>query len=724
MESLNVAARLELTSNVPDVISQMISAFDRVNTAIRTTQDALSRLGDKSGALGRISESLDRLSKIRMGSGLADDMTAAMDRAKEMASQSKLMAESADKAAAAWRAMAETKLPRFAPPPAPPGGGSGSGRGGGHGSHSGVLMDAAIGGQIVGDAGLNVVEQGFMANAQLQQQLILLQADKRVTNSVVAKLQAQIATLQKSYPALTQLQAVKLYSENQGVFGDPSEALATLPGSVRLEQLYQLRGTGQGGTGGDENLAATKAGDALQAFINPKTKQIDVDLFNKWIAFQTKSVLAGGGIVDAKSWLTYARTARASGIGYNQDALEYTQALLELSPGRTGTALNSAFQLFGASTANLTDKTRAAWEKVGLIGKNGKLDDASGFQSNPYTWIWDVLLPKLAKQGIASRQQIIAWLTAHGQRQTVSGVFADIAIGETNIAKTKARFDAEDPNTVDKLQQSDIGKLAALATAENNFLVALGKFEEGPGVAILTGLTKGLNDLTAWATAHPELAKTLALTGAGMAILAKAAGDLALTIYLGAPLVSGLGSLAKSGADLARTGAGLVTTADGLAVLSRAVLPFAVGGVAGLAIAGLIAGLDALFGLTKDWNQGHTLGLHNPGSLAGPQPLAPAPYVPPHIDGPYGRHRPQQHAEAATLSDNRLAMLADWVGRGSPVTVTNPVEAVTVKNTGDIARGANAHAARQLQRPNTGASGVNLRLTPSGSAALAMPGFG
>ena len=692
-ESLSVSAKLELSSNVPQVVDRMIAAFDTLNSKLKTTQDALSRLGRKGGSLSKLGDSLDRLSKMRLGSGLADDMSAVADRAKAITSQVDAMAAASERASRAWRTMANTRAPAG-------GGASNSSRG--IGNSGSMLVDTAMVGSIVGDSGTNLIGAGWAANAAVQQQVILAEADKRVTPAIVAKVQAAVAQLQKQYPSLTQVEGLKLFREGMGVFGSSDEALATLPGTVRLQQLYQLTGQGQGGTGGDETQAALKAGDALQSFINPKTGQIDADLFNRFMDFQSRSMLAGGGLVDAKSWLTYARTARASGIGYNRDALEYTQALLELSPGRTGTALQSAFQLFGASTANLSDKNKAAWQQAGLIGKNGQLADASGFQSDPYTWVWNTLLPKLAKQGITSRQQILAWLSAHGQRSTVAGVLSDIAIGETNIQKTKARFDAQDPNAVNALQNSDSGKLQALAAAESNFLVALGKFEEGPGVKILTDLTNALNSITNWATAHPGTAKILVEIGGGVAILADAASKLAMTIYFGAPLVRGLASLASKATDLAKAGVGLAGAAKGLDGLAAAAAPFASGGPVGLALAGLVGFLVEFPKAVTAFN--NYLGIdpatvgHHIAPRSAAASLAPAPA--PSGDVPHGGYGRTVH---------------EWIKAGAPVTVANPR---------DIATGAVTYLKRQLGAPNAGPSGVNLRAAAPGSAALATLGSG
>ena len=611
---------------------------------------------------------------------------------------------------------------KFRSPTMPPGNGGSGGGGGGKGGNGGgshgrnsLLPDTAIVGSIIGGTGIDLITKGFMANAQVQQQVTLSEADQRNTPAVMGNVQAQIANLQKKYPALTQLEGLKLYSENQGIFGDPAEALSTLAGSVRLQQLYQLKSTGEGGSGGDENLAASKAGDALQAFIDPKTNKVDTGLFKPVDQLPNPIGSGGGAALLTRNPGWHLLGLRALGaLASTKTRWNTRKVCWNFPPSRTGTALNSAFQLFGASTNHLTDKTKAAWSKAGLLGKAGEIINQLAYQADPYTWIWNTLKPALAKQGITTRAQILAWLSANGQRSTVSGLFADIAIGETNLQKTKTRFDAQDPNTVDKLQNTDIGKLQALSAAQNNFFIALGKFESGPGVSVLVSFTNALNNITEWANKNPGLAKDLVEIGAGTAIFADVAGKLAMTIYLGAPLVSGLASLARSAPGLARAGTALVTTADGLALLGTRLAPFIAGGPVALAMGALIAfllefpkAMDAI----NAWLGFHgPAGRHNPGALTGPPPFQAAP---PPISGP--RHDGVGRSVHQTAYDEtasaHLATLAGWVVNGAHTTIDNPR---------DIANGAANYIKTRLQMPNTGPSGFNPRATPSGSAALAV----
>jgi hypothetical protein len=474
--------------------------------------------------------------------------TAALDGLKEMGNLTRgleaaqaALARDAMETARAWKQMAEASRQVR-----PMSGGGSVGRGRGHGAWHTDIADAAMGAQMAGDAGMGLAGSAFHAYADVQLQTTLAQADKRVTDAVMGRANAVISQLQKQYPALTQTEGLTLFRNSMGIFGDANEALAALPGAARLQQLYELAPLGRGGTGGSEVQAAEKAGDALQSFINPQTGKLDTGLYNQWMDFQARSYLAGGGLVDAKGWLAFARTSRSAGISLSPHALEETQALLEMSPGRTGTAIMSAFQVFGASTKHMTDKNKAAWADAKLLGKDGNIIDNDLYQADPYEWVWKDMLPRLAAKGVKSRQQILKWLTENGQRGTVSGLLADIAIGQTPITNTATKMDNQDPALVDKLVNTDVGKLAALHAAETNFLVALGKFGEGPGLALLTDLTKILDTLVKEAEAHPEAAKRLIAVGLGLSLVSKVMGDTAMAaLFVGGPLLKGLGGLSK-----------------------------------------------------------------------------------------------------------------------------------------------------------------------------------
>lgn len=113
-----------------------------------------------------------------------------------------------------------------------------------------------------------------------------------------------------------------------------------------------------------------------------------------------------------------------------------------------------------------------------------------------------------------------------------------------------------------------------------------------PAIESLKALTVALRGMTDLAKANPTAAKDIALAAAGMAVLAKVAGDLAMVVFVGAPLVRGFallgGSLGAFAPGAAAEGA-LAALAGGGGAGSLAGLAAAI-----LGLAGAVAGAEKL----------------------------------------------------------------------------------------------------------------------------------
>ena len=73
--------------------------------------------------------------------------------------------------------------------------------------------------------------------------------------------------------------------------------------------------------------------------------------------------------------------------------------------------------------------------------------------------------------------------------------------------------------------------------------------------------------MTDWSKEHPDAAKDIAVVGAGMAVLAKGASELALVIFLGSPLVKGVTALGAAAAGATGAITGLIAALDLIAKL-------------------------------------------------------------------------------------------------------------------------------------------------------------
>jgi hypothetical protein len=762
-ESLSVNAKLVLESNVPALLRKMLEGFEDISTKVARFQEQLNSLGSKSGGVGRLAETLTKVADIKLGAGLADSFNPALAKAKDLQSlaggtlkaysevgksgfaesitaateqardlqtlasetrtdyldlgksgfadsfnpaisKAKELESIAQKTQDIYAKIGNVKVP------------TGRSSSGGSKKHSVTAVDVGIAGTMVGDAGLDLATAGFMANMNVVTEQATLSANKLNTPAVRSQVGNKIQSLQKANPSLTQMEGLQDYADALGVFGDPKEALAAMPAIVHFQQLQKMRSTdGTDGGNTDQVLAAIKSGDIMQSFIDPKTKKFDVGMFNQFMAFQQQSLLAGNGIVTPKSWLAFARSARVAGMLLDPQALAYSQALLEQSPGRSGTAMSSAFQLFGNGNPKmLTDKNRAAWEQVGLLDKNGKPVNDAQYQKDPFEWVWNTLEPKLRSAGYKTEQQQLSWIAGNMQRSTIAGLFSDIIAGETGIKKTAGLVN--DQQQLD-LNKTPAGQLAAFQAGQQNFLVALGKFESGPGIKILNSLTDAFNGMANWANKNPGLAKYIVEIGGGFIIFSKAAGTLANVVAIGGPLVRGFGGLALVALKFAKgAGAaeGLANAASGLSGLASEAALFAKGGVAAEGLLGLAAGITAI-----------TAALAAAGYVAENQRSAAFKKLYPNDPAAQAGAIAGGVVTPATQGDKHKSIgewgklgelfqhVTTWISQGSPVTVSNPR---------DIANGTAAHIKKQLQAPNTGPSGYNGRATPPGSAALTTAG--
>jgi hypothetical protein len=186
---------------------------------------------------------------------------------------------------------------------------------------------------------------------------------------------------------------------------------------------------------------------------------------------------------------------------------------------------------------------------------------------------------------------------------------------------------------------SDTGKLAALQAAETNFFVALGKFTQGPGLALINNLAQGMNNLADAMNAHPDAARRIIEIGGGLALLSKIAGDSAMAyLFVGGPLVGGLKSL------------------------SRVLMPFVPGGPASLGLAGLIASLGIVSLRAQEWSRSSQFDFSKRRGETDDQAAGD------YITGQTGvvlSDRPRTHSEWGTVGD----AIARWLH----VTVDAPI---------------------------------------------------
>jgi hypothetical protein len=468
----------------------------------------------------------------------------------------------------------------------------------------------------------------------------------------------------------------------RGILGGFPAANAALPGYERAK--FALTGAGLNPDGID---AFIKPLDAMGAFNT--NGQIDPSKFAGALQMAVSAVLTTGGLLTGPMFQRAVQLAGPAAAQMGEAAFlnSMTEPLLALGQRAARGLQYSATTLIGGQ---MSKASAMRLDTMGLTTASDFSHEGGRWTLNPNTiagasllnsgqiidWIQKYFLPAAAK---AHMSPLVA---AASFPQTMQGLITSVAELGPQIARFVAlNAQAQTASPSDAAMKALGGATDNFRKALDSLWQALGVPEAMAGVRILNNLSGGIRTFAAFIGTHPAYAKGVEemLLGLGVA--------------LG---VLGAAAVATAIAGLVGSGGTIAAVAVGITALAGAFHEFP----------GAIKEVEAGF-----------RGLENFLGIGGPSaPHSALP--PPGIHGQYGRHVPGQ---LGMNSEDHLAQLASWVQGGAVVIVGSPV---TIGNTGDIARGANAYGQKQLQKPNTGASGVNLRSTPSGSAALAMPGFG
>jgi hypothetical protein len=488
---------------------------------------------------------------------------------------------------------------------------------------------------------------------------------------------------------------------------DFSAANAALPGYAQAQFALSSRGIDPG-----QLDQFVKALDFIGAF-NTNGK-IDPSKFGPALQEAISAVLTTNGLLTGQGFYQAARLSgpAASAMGETAYLQNMVEILLALgNRGARGLEYGATTFLGGQMSKNsaamldrlrLTTPSDYTHEGGRYSLDPGKIaGDQMLSAGNIIGWIQSYFLPAVKQSGLSVLQ---ASATLPQTLQLLISTVSNMSPQMARSVQQQAQAQTADPYTA--AMKALTGATGDFESALTGLWQVLGQPAAVYGVRILNTLSAGIRDFTQWVGAHPTLAdamvKVLGLVGAGLTGLG--------VILTGTAIASAVGG----GGTLALVALGLGGLAGALYELPT-----------------YIKEVNAAFQATIQWTEGVAQSLERfLGISAGPHPLVPTlpgtswppvqlPADPSHYghDGRLGEADPQ-------VWGPKLAL---WIDNGAPVTVAAPVTVsgpVTIGNTGDIARGANAYGRKMLQAPNTGASGVNLRLTPSGSAALAMPGYG
>ena len=319
---------------------------------------------------------------------------------------------------------------------------------------------------------------------------------------------------------------------------------------------------------GDPGYAAAQAVEVMQRFYS--NGHVDMGAMNQQLAAMTQVAVGTGGRADPAAYLAFAKQARLGGMLANDQFLyrDLPAVMIALNGSRSGTGDAATYRQFfaGRMTKNAAGKLQelgiidkgADW-KGGQVANMGQhLIGADEFRTNEVQWVRDFLLPQLAKKGVNvnDRASLGQSLASWASTSTGLGFLSELAIGMPGINKESAKIGATTTNPMAVIGKFDpLQKMREFNAAENELMVTLGQLLTGPALSGLKHLTHALQELSDWAKDHPRTAKDILEVSFGLAVMAKALGDIGMVVFLGAPVVRGFAALATSIAEFAPGGA-------------------------------------------------------------------------------------------------------------------------------------------------------------------------
>jgi hypothetical protein len=596
-------------------------------------------------------------------------------------------------------------------------------------------LKLAVGGAAAVFAGIGMLDAfkglaeagGAVLDAQARMlQIGISQRDvARETAVAYQNIAVSGSTVAGNINALTTLRGI-LGGKNATDF---SAANAALPGYTKAQFDLSSRGVDTG-----QLDQFVKALDIMGAF-NTNGK-IDPSKFGPALQEAVSAVLTTNGLLTGHGFYQAVRLSgpAASAMGEKAYLQNMVEVLLALgNRGARGLEYGATTLLGGQMSKNsavmldrlkLTNESDYTHEGGRWSLKSGTIAGSSQLASGDIIgWIQKYFLPAAKAQGMSPLQ------AAATLPQTLQLLITTISNMSPQIARSmqqQALAQTADPYAAG--QKAMTGAVTDFQKALSGMWQALGTPAAAIGVTVLNDLSAGIRNFTQWVGAHPGYADAMVKVMLGLGV--------ALTALGAAATIGAIAAMVGSGGTIALVGAGLAALAGVFYELPAAIKEVEAG------FQGLEKFLGISSGPTSDahGNNAHPGAVHSPNVpwLQSPSHLPPAsaaPNVPwlrfasppppasaqpsqsaPHTQG-------KQLGEANISADQNWSKVALWIDNGAMVTISNPVDTVTVKNTGDIARGANAYAGKQLAAPNAGSTGVNLRRTPSGSAALSVPGF-
>lgn len=329
----------------------------------------------------------------------------------------------------------------------------------------------------------------------------------------------------RTVPTTSADEALSTIREFRMVFGDTSHAIENMPAVQKLQAIMSImRGGKQAGH--DEAYVIARALETKGAVRNPQQFLVQAD-------FIAKAIVASGGKIGGADFLSAFKYGRGATPHWS-DEFAYTilpTLIQELKAGNgaggvggPGSALMSAYAAVVGGT--VTQRSLKMWQKLGLLDPSKvewtKAGEAKGvraggirgwetFQSNPYKFAQEILLPALQRAGFKDDKQMAQALQYLFPNRTAGFVMSQMTMQGWKFERDQRLIKgASGKSAYDQLMRTD-PYMAELALQKqwHNMMIVLG-YQILPYVIRGTLiLVDNLRALGLWFKAHPTLTKAL-----------------------------------------------------------------------------------------------------------------------------------------------------------------------------------------------------------------------
>lgn len=488
----------------------------------------------------------------------------------------------------------------------------------------------------------------------------------------------------------------------RSITGSNSGAAAIL---TDVEKAKAYLGSALGGNPDESLSQALKAIDIVGGA--NKGGHISPEELVKNLGYIERAMVLSHGQITGSAILRMVQQAgpAATQIPFKDLLSNYTEAVMALGPA-VGRGLFTSYMV--ASVGRAPAVAAHYLTQYGLVdpAKMQKIKGSSTYLFNPndllgadylkkngmLDWVREIVLPKLASQGVTTRQQQIAALSGMFSASTSARLLSFIANNGPQIDRYKALSAMDGGDPYNQMVKGDWNlAVTNFSTSWGNLIAALGAPAVKGAISALNSFSDGIHNLTLWLSQHPGWASAL-----DQGLLAFGAAITGFGVVLAG---AGVVALIGTGGTLAAIAAGVSVFAAALAALNWKQISDA----ATAAVQAVGNGIEWLVQKLRIVTD--SLGITSPTYRITPDQVSAA--LQPHM-------LPMGATHASAGMDIPVPGVPFWQ-------VNNAAQAVHVSNPQDIARAVKSGLAGALGGNQTGPTGFNGRSSPFGSPAFAGP---